>query len=73
VEQLGQRRARDRKETDVAMLQMNADAVEIVGPEGAGLAPFGPVRPQHEVIDNELALARKQIGERGFAVFGPVK
>ena len=39
-------------------------AVERVGPEGAGLAAFVPLRREHEAIDGELRAAREEIGQR---------
>jgi hypothetical protein len=51
---------------------MNDDAIEIVGPERAALAAFLPVGTQHEVIDDELAAAGEEIGERLRAI-GPLK
>ncbi|MNL76786.1 hypothetical protein D3C87_2028040 [compost metagenome] len=49
---LGERCARNGGEGHVAMVEMNRDAVEIVGPERAVLAPLLPVRTQHEVVDD---------------------
>src|SRR5262249_55392560 len=51
------------------MIEMDWDAVEIVGPEGARLASFLPVRTKHEVIDDELGAPFKKIGERASAIW----
>src|SRR5579875_505923 len=59
----GEGRARDGGESHVAMAEVNRDAVEIVGPEGAGLAPRLPIRAEHEVIDDELGAPLEEIGE----------
>src|SRR5712675_695180 len=46
------------------MVQMHDDVVEVVRPERAGRAALLPVGAEHEVVDDELALAREEIGER---------
>ncbi|MNL51527.1 hypothetical protein D3C87_1746310 [compost metagenome] len=43
---------------------MNRDAVEIVGPERAVLAPFLPVGSQHEMVDDQLRAPGEEIGKR---------
>ena len=62
-----QRRAGNDGESRVALSNVNVHAVEMVGPKRAMRATFLPARPEHEVIDNELALAAEQIGERHLA------
>src|SRR5262245_20590377 len=51
------------------MREMDGDAIEIVCPERARLAAFLPVRPEHEVIDNELRAPVEQPGERELAAW----
>src|SRR5208282_5094134 len=58
---LWQWRARDRQKTDIALPQVRVDAIGIVGPVGAALAPFVPAGAEHEVIDRELVPAVKQL------------
>ena len=50
------------------MIEMHDAALEIVGPERAALAAGLPVRTEHEVIDDELALAAEQVREGRLAV-----
>ena len=54
---LGKRRAGDCHERHVALGEVDEGAVEMIGKIGAALAAFLPVRPQHEVVDDELAPA----------------
>src|SRR5882762_3062554 len=61
-------RAGDRGERDVARVQMHETAAEMVAEIGATGAAFFPVRAKHEVIDDELGFAAKEIGERLFSV-----
>src|SRR5258708_23704454 len=65
---LGHRRAGDCGERDVAGVQMHETAAEMVTEIGATGAAFFPVRAKHEVIDDELGFAAKEIGERLFSV-----
>ena len=60
--------ARDCDKADIAMLQMNRDAIEIVGPERATRASGVPFRIEHEVIDNELTRAVEELRQSFFAV-----
>src|SRR5258706_11270515 len=46
------------------MVEVHDDVVEVVRPERAGRAALLPVGAEHEVIDDELALTREEIGER---------
>src|SRR5256885_5078199 len=62
--ELGERRARDRDEARVAVIEVDAEAVEIVRPERAVLAALVPVGREHEVIDDELAPAVEELGQR---------
>src|SRR5579863_43398 len=54
------------------MLQVNVDAVEVVGPERAALAPRLPGRIEHEMVDDELRFSREQVGQ-GLLAGGPVE
>jgi len=61
---LGERRARDHDEGHVALRKMDHPAVEMIGQERTARAAFFPVGAEHEVIDDQLALAAEQIGQR---------
>ena len=50
------------------MRQVNPRGIEVVGQERAGLASFFPVGSEHEMVDDQLAAAGEQIGERLRAV-----
>src|SRR5580704_12590812 len=69
---LGERRARDGHERDVAMREMHGDAVGVVGHERATRATLLRARREHEVLHHELAAAVEQTGKRLPAV-GPVE
>src|SRR5215472_13027438 len=43
---------------------MHIDAVEVIRPKGAVLAALLIVQVKHEVIDDQLALPSKEIGQR---------
>src|SRR4051794_19915966 len=43
-------------------------AFDIVGPERTADAAFIPARAEHEVVDDQLAAAAEQAGQRLFAV-----
>src|SRR6266568_2415599 len=60
--------ARHGHEADVAVGQVQAGAVVMVGPEGAAWASFLVLRSEHEMIDEQLALRAEQLGEGLFAV-----
>ena len=66
--ELGQRGARDREESRVAMGEMGHDAVESVGQVRATGATLFPSRTKHEVVDDELAASGEKIGERFFTL-----
>jgi hypothetical protein len=40
---------------------MHDESIIVVGPEGAALAPFLPIRAEHEVLDDELTFPRKEL------------
>ena len=61
---LGERRARDGDEGDVAMGEMHGHAVGVVGHVGAARAALLPARREHEVLHQELVAAGEQIGQR---------
>src|SRR5262249_3956767 len=65
---LGQGRARHRDERHVAMLEVQASAVDMVGPERAAHAAFLPSRPEHEMLDDQLAASAEEVGERLLSV-----
>jgi hypothetical protein len=46
------------------MIEMDRDAIEIIGPERALLAPFLLIGSEHEVIDDQLGAPVEEIGER---------
>jgi hypothetical protein len=48
-------------ESCIALPQVHVDAIEIVSPIGAALAPLIPAGPEHEVIDGELMPAVEQV------------
>ena len=54
---LGQRSARNGCKCHIAMIEMDRNTIEIVGPEGARLAPFLLIGTKHEMVHNELAAA----------------
>src|SRR5205807_3285518 len=58
-----QRRAGNDGKSRVALSNVSVHAVEMVGPKRAMLATFLPPRPEHEVIDDELALSAEQVAE----------
>ena len=62
------RGARYRNHVDVAMLQVNVDAIEAVGAQGAMGATRLVVRAEHEMVDDELAAPLEEIGKRLIAV-----
>src|SRR5258708_830126 len=56
--------ARDGDQRNVALSQVHDVGVEVVRPERARRASFLPVRAEHEVVDDKLALAGEEVGER---------
>src|SRR5215469_7980767 len=65
---LSERSARNDRECHIAIMEMNRDAVEIVGPERARLASLFPIGAEHEVIDDQLGAPVEEIGERKGAI-----
>ena len=65
---LRERRAGDHDECHVALRQVDNGAVEMVGEIRAAGAAFLPARAKHEMVDDELALAIEELGERLLAV-----
>ena len=65
---LGQRRARDGDERDVAVRQVHGHAVGVVGHERAARAALLPAGAEHEVLHQQLAPALEQVGERAPAL-----
>src|SRR5581483_9559286 len=61
---LGEWRARDGDEGNVAMREMHGHAVDVVGHVRAARAALFRARRQHEVLDQELPAAVEQIAER---------
>src|SRR5258707_11865165 len=60
--------AGDCGEGDVAGVQVDQAAVKMIAKIGATWAAFLAVRAEHEVIDDELGFAAKEIGERLLSV-----
>jgi hypothetical protein len=54
---LRKRRARNRKESDVPRVQVRNGVVKMIRKERTARATFGPVRAEHEVVDEQLAAA----------------
>jgi hypothetical protein len=50
------------------VFQMLNGAVQVVGEKRAADATFFPAWAEHEVINNQLAAALKEVGKRFFAV-----
>ena len=57
--ELVQRRPGHRHQVDVPMIEMNDDTVVVIGPERAAGTTLVPFRPEHEVINDQLAFALK--------------
>src|SRR5262245_26542044 len=45
-------------------------AVEVIGYERAARAAFMPIRPEHEMVNDQLTAARKEVSQRDPAVRG---
>src|SRR5260221_6999937 len=60
----GQRGARDSDITYVTLLEVHDRPIDMVHLERAADASVGPVRAEHEMLDDQLAAASKQIGKR---------
>jgi hypothetical protein len=69
---LGERRARDSDEGDVAMREVHGHAVGVVGHVRATRAALLRARRKHEVLHHKLVAAVEQIGEQLSAV-GPLE
>ena len=65
---LGDRRVRDGDERGVAIGEMNRHPVKVIADVRATGAAGFPAGTEHEVIDDQLAAAVEQIGERYLAV-----
>ena len=60
--------ARNHRERRIPLRHVDPRSVEMVGEERAARTSFFPSRTQHEVIDDQLAAAVEQVGQRYFAV-----
>src|SRR5271165_6971715 len=60
---LGQRRTRDGDVADVAMLEVDEDAVDMIELEGATNAALAPAGTEHEMLDDQLAASAEEVGE----------
>ena len=69
-EQLLERRVRDADHRDVPGCEVREHAVEAVRRRRAGRAARRVVRPEHEVVDDELRAAVEQLRQRAFAILG---
>src|SRR5581483_10899144 len=65
---LSDRRMDNGRQLHVPVLQVHSDAVVVVGPERAAGTALPPVRPEHEVIDEQLARAGEQVRKGLFAL-----
>src|SRR3989454_1275293 len=61
---LGERGARDGDERHIAVVQVHAGGIVVIGPERAVPAALVPLWGEHEVIDDQLAAAGEQVGQR---------
>jgi hypothetical protein len=68
--QFGQWGPRHRAQGDVVVGEVDDEAVEPVGDRRAGRAPSGVVRPEHEVVEQQLRVPVEQAGQRRRAVVG---
>src|SRR2546427_5497016 len=57
-------RPRDREERHVAVREVHERPVDVIREERAAPAAFLPLRREHEVVDDELAPAVEEVGER---------
>src|SRR5258708_6027560 len=69
---LGQGRPGNGYKGRIAVIEVNTAPIECVGPERAGRTPFLPLRIEHKVIDDELAPAFEEFGQR-LLPFGPIE
>ena len=65
---LRQRRARHDHEGDVALREVGDRAVEMIGEQRTTRAALLPVRAEHEVVDDQLAVFAEKLGQRFLAV-----
>ena len=69
---LGQRRAGYSRERDITLRKMHQRSVSVVYVAGAAGTPFLPLGTEHEVVDDQLASAVEEVGER-FLARGRIK
>ena len=69
-EQLVDRGERDRHQRHVVVGEVHMRAIEAVGDRRASRAAGGVLGPEHEVVDEQLRVACKEVGQRGVAVLG---
>src|SRR6266849_4516956 len=60
---LGKLGPRNGHKGHIAVIEVNPDAVEIIGPEREVRTPFVPLRGEHKVIDDELAPVFEKLGQ----------
>src|SRR2546425_1228219 len=65
-----ERRSRHRRKRDVVVGQVGDGAVEPVRDRRAGRTPGRVVRPEHEVVDEELRAPSEEVCQRGAAFIG---
>src|SRR5919205_1039842 len=63
----GDRGPGDGDHRDVVVLEVDHRSVEAVGDRRARGAAGGEVRPEHEVVDEQLRAPAEEVGERGGA------
>ena len=68
--QFRERRPRHRPKHDVVIREVNGNAVEAVCDRRAGRTAGRILRPEHEVVDEELRAASEKIGEGRLALVG---
>src|SRR5260221_54254 len=61
---LGKRRARDDDQRYIALCEMSHRAIEMISKQRAARAALHPAGTKHEVIDDELAFAAEEVGQR---------
>ncbi|SRR6266852_2692835 len=62
--ELGKGCARGTQHRHVAVVEVDDRAVEAVGPERTGRTAFGPLRTEHEMVDDELRASTEQVAQR---------
>ena len=50
------------------MVEMRERAINVIGQERAGRAALFPLRSEHEMVDDQLAVSVEKIGKRQLAV-----